>query len=145
MARGLTHIRRGTASTLKKVNNTRSQVLGNFILKREKRSDSSGGAENKSSLEMRESGITKAIDLGADLERMYSCERKAEIQIISMVSFTGILVNKEVTSKLAMTTLLESMSLFKSSWTKEKESVIMRELVVRGVKSGIKNLASLYE
>ena len=54
MARGLTHIRRGTASTLKKVNNTRSQVLGNFILKREKRSDSSGGAENKSSLEMRE-------------------------------------------------------------------------------------------
>ena len=62
-----------------------------------------------------------------------------------MVSFTGILVNKEVTSKLAMTTLLESMSPFKSSWTKEKESVIMRELVVRGVKSGIKNLASLYE
>ena len=68
-----------------------------------------------------------------------------ELQIISMVSFTEILVNKEVTSKLAMTTLLESISLFKSSWTKEKESVIMRELVVRGVKSGIKNLASLYE
>ena len=62
-----------------------------------------------------------------------------------MVSFTRILVNKDVTSKLAMTTLLESMSLFKSSWTKEKESVIMRELVVRGVKSEIKNLASLYE
>ena len=39
-------------------------------------------------------------------------------------------MNKEVTSKLAMTTLLESMSLFKSSWTKEKESVIMRELVI---------------
>ena len=57
-----------------------------------------------------------------------------------MVPFTGILVNKKVTSKLAMTTLLESMSLFKSSWTKEKESVIIRELVVRGVKSGIKNL-----
>ena len=81
MARGLTHIGRGTASTLKKVNNTRSQVLGNFILKREKRSDSSGGAENKSSLEMRESGITKAINLGADLERMYSCEWKAEIDL----------------------------------------------------------------
>ena len=61
-----------------------------------------------------------------------------------MVSFTGILVNKEVTSKLAMTALLESMSLFKSSWTKEKELVIMRELVVRGVKSGIKNLATQY-
>ena len=43
MACGLTHIRRGTASALKKVN------------------------------------ITKAIDLGADLERMYSCEWKAEI------------------------------------------------------------------
>ena len=27
---------------------------------------------------MRDSGITKAIDLGADLERMYSCEWKAE-------------------------------------------------------------------
>ena len=70
MACGLTHIRRGTASTLKKVNNTRSQVLGNFIFKREKRSDSS---------ERKESGITKAIDLSADLERMYSCEWKAEI------------------------------------------------------------------
>ena len=62
-----------------------------------------------------------------------------------MVSFTGILVNKEVTSKLAMTTLLESMSLFGSSWTREKESVMMRELVVRGVKSGMKNFPSLYE
>ena len=79
MARGLTHIRRGTASTLKKVNNTRSQVLGNFILKRKKRSDSSGGAENESSIEMRENAITKTIDLSADLERMYSCEWKAEI------------------------------------------------------------------
>ena len=75
MACGLTHMRRETASTPKKNNNTRSQVLGNFILKREKRSDSSGGAEIKSSIEMRESGITKAIDLGADLERMYSCDR----------------------------------------------------------------------
>ena len=79
MACGLTHIQRGTASTLKKVNNTRSQILRNFILKREKRSDSSGGADNESSIEMRESGITKAIDLGADFERMYSCEWKAEI------------------------------------------------------------------
>ena len=48
------------------------------MLKREKRSDSSGEAENKTSIEMRESGITKAIDLGADLERMYCCEWKAE-------------------------------------------------------------------
>ena len=58
MACDLTHIRRGTASTLKKVNNTRSQVLGNFILKMEERSDSSGGAENKSSIEMRKSPRT---------------------------------------------------------------------------------------
>ena len=79
MACDLTHIRRGTASTLKKVNNTRSQVLGNYILKREKRSDAPGGAENKSSIEMREGGITKAIDLGADLEKMYSCLWKAHI------------------------------------------------------------------
>ena len=79
MARGLTHIRRGTASTLKEVNNNRSQVLGNFIFKMEKRSDSSGGAENEFRIEMRKSGITKAIDLSADLERMYSCEWKAEI------------------------------------------------------------------
>ena len=73
MACGLTHIRRGTASTLKKVNNTRSRVSGNFIFKREKRSDSSGGAKNQSGIEMRESGVTKSIELGADLERMYSC------------------------------------------------------------------------
>ena len=66
-------------STLKEVNNTRSQVLGDFILKRERRSDSSVGAENESSIEMRENGITKVIDLSADLERMYSCEWKAEI------------------------------------------------------------------
>ena len=79
MACGLTHIRRETASTLNEVNNNRPQILGNFILKREKRSGSSGGAENESSIEMRESGITKTIDLSADLERMYSCEWKAEI------------------------------------------------------------------
>ena len=83
MACGLTHIRRGTASTLKEVNNSRSQVLGNFILKtikgKKEAIDSSGGAENESSIEMRESGITKTTDLSADLERMYSCEWKAEI------------------------------------------------------------------
>ena len=76
MACGLTHIRRVTASTLKEVNNTRSQVLGNFILKREKGSDSSGGAENESSIEEKKSGITKAIDLSVDLKRMYSYEWK---------------------------------------------------------------------
>ena len=100
MACGLTHIRRGTASTLKKVNNTRSQVLGNFILRREKRSDSSGGAENKSSIEMRESGITKAIDLGADLERMYSCEWKAEIGTVLGTVWTEGLGSKVLSKNL---------------------------------------------
>ena len=79
MACGLTHIRRGTASTLKTIHNTRSQVLGNFILKREKRRDSSGGTENKPDVEMRESGIKKVIDLGVDLKRMCACKWKAEI------------------------------------------------------------------
>ena len=69
---------------------SRSQVLGNFILKREKRSDLSGGAENESSIETRESGITKAIDLGADLERMYSCEWKAEIDFLGTVWTEGL-------------------------------------------------------
>ena len=83
-------MRRGTASTLKEVNDTRTQVLGNFILKREQRSDSSGGAENESSIEMKESGITKAIDLSADLERMYSYEWKAEIDFLRTVWTEGL-------------------------------------------------------
>ena len=58
----------GTASTLK-VHNTRSQVL-NFILKREKRRDSSKGTKNESDVEMRESSIAKATDLGADLKNV---------------------------------------------------------------------------
>ena len=55
-----------------------------------------------------------------------------------------MLVNNEVTSKLAITTLSELMSLFKSSWTKEKESLITRELADSGVRKGIKNLAMIY-
>ena len=35
------------------------------------------------------------------------------------------------------------MSLFKGFWTNEKESEMMKGLVVRGVSSGMKNLASL--
>ena len=42
-------------------------------------------------------------------------------EIMSMVSSRGMLVNKEVTSKLAMTTLLESR--LSNSWTNEKESL----------------------
>ena len=52
-------------------------------------------------------------------------------------------MNREMTSKLAMKTFLESMSLFRSSWTKEKESVMIKGFVMRGVRSGMKNLASL--
>ena len=70
MACGLTFIRRGAASTLKKIHNTRSQVLENFIRKGEKRRDSSGGTENEPDIEMRESSITKAIYLCADFKGM---------------------------------------------------------------------------
>ena len=73
MACGLTYIRRETASTLKTVHHTRSQVLGNFILKRGKRRDSSGGKENEPDVKTRESGAKKAIDLGADFKRMCPC------------------------------------------------------------------------
>ena len=65
---------------------------------------------------------------------------KMWFEIISIVSSTEMLVNNEVTSKLDITTPSEFMPLFKSSWTKEKESLMTRELV--GV---MKNLAILYE
>ena len=77
MACSLTYIRRGTASTLKMVQNNRSHLLGNFI--REKRRDSCGRTENIPGIEMKESGITKAIDLDAESKRMCPCEWKAEI------------------------------------------------------------------
>ena len=94
MACGLTHIRRGIASTLKEINNTRSQVLGNFILKREKRSEkeASGGAENESSIEMKK----KAIDLSADLERMYSYEWKAELGTVWTEGFGSKVLSKNL-------------------------------------------------
>ena len=56
-----------------------------------------------------------------------------------------MLVNNEVTSKLAINTPSEFMSLFESSLTKEKESLMRRELVEIGVRKGMKNLAILYE
>ncbi len=70
---------------------------------------------------------------------------KMRFEIISIVSSTGMLVNNEVTSKLAITTLSGLMSLFKSSWTKENESLMTKELVEIGVRRGMKNLAILYE
>ena len=71
MACGLTHIGRGTASTLKKYTTLDLRYL---ILKREKRRDLSGGKEKEPEVEMMEGGITKAIDSGADLKRMCPCE-----------------------------------------------------------------------
>ena len=56
-----------------------------------------------------------------------------------------MLVNRDVTSKLAITTLFASISEFTSSWTTEKESLTINELVETGVRRGIKNLASLFE
>ena len=50
MARGLTHIRRGTASTLEQVYHTGSQVFGNFILEGKKGRDSSGKTKNESNV-----------------------------------------------------------------------------------------------
>ena len=49
---------------------------------------------------MRESGITKAIDLGADLERMYSCEWKAEIGTVLGTVWTEGLGSKVLSKNL---------------------------------------------
>ena len=71
MACGLTQIGRGTASTLKRYTTLDLRYL---ILKRGKRRDLSGGKEKEPEVEMMKGGITKAIDLGADLKRMCPCE-----------------------------------------------------------------------
>ena len=70
MARGLIHIRRGTASALKQVYNTRSQKLRDFILKRKERRDACRGAKNKSNVKMGISGIARSSDLCANLKKV---------------------------------------------------------------------------
>ena len=70
MVRGLTHIRHGTASTLKQAYNTRSHKFGDFILKREERGDMCRGAKDKSNVEMWISAIAKSGDLIANLKRV---------------------------------------------------------------------------
>ena len=65
--------------------------------------------------------------------------------MISIVSSAEMLVKNEVTLKLAITTLSEFMSLFKSCGTEEKESLMTRDLVEIGERKGMKNLAILYE
>ena len=70
MARGLTHIRCGTASTLESVYNTRSQKLGNSILKRKERGSTCRRAKDKANVEMRISRSTKSCNLSANLEGM---------------------------------------------------------------------------
>ena len=64
--RGLTHIRRGTASTLKLVNTARSQKLGYFILKREEGREACRRTKDKSDVEMRKCGITYSVHLSGE-------------------------------------------------------------------------------
>ena len=60
----------------------------------------------------------------------------------SIVSFSGILVNKLETSKLAMMNLSLPVKDVISE-TNEKESLTVKSLLVYGCKIGTKNLASL--
>ena len=90
MTCGLTHIGRGTA----KIHDTRPQEIGNFILKREKGRDSSGGTENEPDVEMGEGVITKTIDLSADLMRMCPCVWKAGMIILLGSVWAGGLGSK---------------------------------------------------
>ncbi len=62
--------------------------------------------------------------------------------IISMVSASGILVNKDVTSKLAMARLSELKSRLNNSCTKEKPRTL-KALEQIGLRMGTKNLAIL--
>ena len=70
MTRGLTRIRRGTASTLKYVYNTRSHKIRDFILKGKEREDAYKGAKDKSNVEMWISDIAKSGDLIANLNKV---------------------------------------------------------------------------
>ena len=60
-----------------------------------------------------------------------------------MDSSSGLLVNKDVTSKLAMARLSELKSRLNNSCTKEKESRTMKALEKIGLRMGTKNLAIL--
>ena len=54
------------------------------------------------------------------------------LTIMSNVSSSGILVNKDLMSKLAITTLLVLKGKFSISLTKENVSVIVKGLVEKG-------------
>ena len=54
-----------------------------------------------------------------------------------------MLVNKDLMSKLAITTLLVLKGTFSISLTKENVSVIVKGLVEKGRRRGTKNLATL--
>ena len=58
-----------------------------------------------------------------------------------IVSFNGMLVNKDSTSRLA---IYRELSYVVISLAKLKESLILNSLWVRGSSIGIKNLAILY-
>lgn len=65
------------------------------------------------------------------------------LEIIVMVSSTGMLLSKKVTSKLAITALLEFM--LHKFLIKEKECLLMKGLTKIRVRSGMKNFAMLYK
>ena len=62
---------------------------------------------------------------------------------MSIVSSSGILVNKDLMSKLAIITLLVLKGKFSISLTKENVSVTIKGLVEKGWSRGTKNLATL--
>ena len=69
---------------------------------------------------------------------MYTCRSLIELLI---VSFNGMLVNKDSTSRLAIYNELSYNVIFLA---KVKESLIVNSLWVRGSGIGMKNLAKLY-
>ena len=63
MASGLTHIRRVTTSTLKRINNTRPQELGDLVLERKEGGNTCRMTENKPNGYVREGSVAEAVKL----------------------------------------------------------------------------------
>ena len=70
MACGLTHIQPVVASTIKEINNARSQEFGNLVLKWKEERNASRRTENKANVHVREGSVEKAVKLGAYLKRV---------------------------------------------------------------------------
>ena len=71
MTCGLTHIRRGAASTREGVCNTRSLVHLDFIFERKKGRDSCKRTVKESNVKMREGCATKAANLSVYLRSVF--------------------------------------------------------------------------